>query len=81
MTLTYMYTSKLQRYDLKNLLNGNELASDLSLQFSMKKNVQLKGRGCRKHLALLLKKYKEEDAKALKRWCVFVYASVGVFSS
>ena len=59
----------------------DELASNLSLQFSTEKNVQLKGRGCREHLALLLKKYKEDDTKALKRWCVFVCVSFGVFSS
>jgi hypothetical protein len=29
--------------------------------------VQLTGRGCREHLMLLIKKFKTEDAKALKR--------------
>ena len=47
--------------------------------------MQLKGRGCRECLALLLKKFKEDDAKALKRWCAlvcaFVSVSVGVFPS
>ena len=59
----------------------DELASNLSLQFSTEKNVQLKGRGCKERFTLLLKKYKEEDTKALKRWCVFVCVSFGVFSS
>ena len=35
------------------------------------KMISLKGRGCREHLDLLIKKYKEEDKKALK-WYVAV---------
>ena len=44
----------------------------------MEKNVQLKGKGCKERLALLLKKYKEGDDKALNRWCVFVYVRLCV---
>ena len=55
----------------------DEIAKVLNVWFSTEeKKVELKGRGCREHLALLLKKYKEEDANALKRYvgvieCVF----------
>ena len=45
------------------------IAAKLSVVFSTRddKIISLKGRGCRKRLDLLMKKYKEEDKKALKR--------------
>ena len=56
----------------KKPADWDEIPTTLNAQFLTKeKNMQLKGRGCRQHLVLLLKKYKEEDAKALKR-CVCV---------
>ena len=49
------------------------IAAKLSASFSKKddKIISLKGRGCRERLDLLIKKYKEEDKKALK-WYVAV---------
>ena len=46
------------------------IAAKLSVLFSRKddKSISLKGRGCRERLDLLIKKYKEEDKKALKRY-------------
>lgn len=46
------------------------IAAKLCALFSKKddKMISLKGRGCRERLDLLLKKYKEEDKKALKRY-------------
>lgn len=45
-----------------------DLAEALNSAFSTEeKPVQLKGRGCKDRLDLLLKKYKDEDKKALKR--------------
>ena len=45
-----------------------EIADSLNTQFSADaKEVSLKGRGCKERLQLLLKKYKDEDKKALKR--------------
>ena len=46
------------------------IAARLSALFSKKddKSITLKGRGCRDRLDLLMKKYKEEDKKALKRY-------------
>jgi len=47
---------------------GN-IATKLSAIFSSKeKPVMIKGRACRERLDLLLKKYKEEDVKALRRY-------------
>ena len=44
------------------------IATTLSALFSTDdKPVILKGRGCRKHTDLLIKRFKEEDAKSLKR--------------
>ena len=44
------------------------VASMLSQQFSTDdKPVQLKGRGCKERLELLLKKYNDDDKKALKK--------------
>ena len=43
------------------------LAEALSKSFSTENHVQLKGRGCKERLDLLLKKYKDDDKKALKR--------------
>lgn len=44
------------------------LASTLTEVFQKEGGlVQLTGRGCREHLMLLVKKYKSEEAKALKR--------------
>jgi len=45
-----------------------DVAETLNTSFSTEaKPVQLKGRGCRERMDLLLKKYKEDDKKALKR--------------
>ena len=50
------------------------IAERLSKAFSTDTNkVQLKGRGCRERMERLLDKYKDEDAKALKRLAVLVY--------
>ncbi|KAK3746109.1 hypothetical protein QZH41_015522 [Actinostola sp. cb2023] len=47
----------------------DKLAEPLSKPFSTEKTVvSLKGRGCRERMERLLKKYKEEDAKSLKRY-------------
>ena len=71
------------RYDLRHdLALANEVAvmrpsklpewesvaTKLSIQFSTdEKPVQLKRRGCRERLELLLKKYQEDGKKALKK--------------
>ena len=45
-----------------------DIAKRLSEAFSTEaKQVQLKGRGCRERMDRILDRYKEEDAKALKR--------------
>ena len=45
----------------------NDLVKTLNTSFSTKeKPVQLKGRGCRERMELLLKKYKDDDKKVLK---------------
>ena len=45
-----------------------DLAEARSRSFSTEeKPVQLKGRGCKERMDLLLKKYKDDDKKALKR--------------
>ena len=45
-----------------------DIADALSKSFSTEeKPVQLKGRGCREWMDLLLKKYRDDDKKALKR--------------
>ena len=41
------------------------VAASLTSAFNLTE--PLKGRGCREHLELLVKKYKSEDNKALKR--------------
>ena len=52
----------------QNPADRETIASTLSKVFStIEKSVQLKGRGCKERMELLLRKYKEEDAKALKR--------------
>ena len=49
-------------------LDWSDVAEDLNASFSTdNKPVQLKGRGCRERMDLLLKKYKDDDKKALKR--------------
>ena len=49
------------------------IAERLSKAFSTDTNkVQLKGRGCRERMERLVDKYKEEDAKALKRVAIAV---------
>lgn len=46
----------------------DKIAESLSELFSNdEKKVPLKGRGCRERMDRILKKYKEEDAKSLKR--------------
>ena len=50
-----------------------EVADSLNKLFSTSaKATQLKGRGCKERLFLLLKKYKEEDVRSLKRFDYFV---------
>jgi hypothetical protein len=50
------------------------IAERLSEAFSTDTNkVQLKGRGCRERMERLIDKYKEEDAKALKRLALFLF--------
>lgn len=45
------------------------IASRLSMAFSSEeKTVELKGRGCKDRMGLLLAKYKAEDARNLKRF-------------
>lgn len=45
-----------------------DIAKRLSKVFSTEaKQVELKGRGCRERMDRILDRYKEEDAKALKR--------------
>ena len=49
-------------------VDWDAIAGTLSSAFSTEeKPVELKGRGCRERMDLLLRKYKDEDAKALKR--------------
>ena len=49
-------------------VDWDEIASTLTSSFSTDdKPMVLKGRGCKDRLDLLLKKYKDEDNKALKR--------------
>lgn len=46
----------------------DDIAKRLSEVFSTEvKQVELKGRGCRERMDRILDRYKEEDAKALKR--------------
>ena len=45
--------------------NWDAVAASLTSAFNLTE--PLKGRGCREHLELLVKKYKSEDNKALKR--------------
>ena len=48
------------------------IAERLSTAFSTDtNNVQLKGKGCRERMERLVDKYKEEDARALKRLAVY----------
>lgn len=51
------------------------IAANLSAYFSRRdgKAVSVKGRGCKDRLELLLKKYRQEDRKALKRYVVVNY--------
>ena len=52
----------------QKLQDWDEIAVTLSAAFSSdEKPVQLKARGCREWMDLLLKKYKDEDTKSLKR--------------
>ena len=45
-----------------------DIALNLSLAFSTQNNaVEIKGRACRERLDRLIQKFKNEDAKALKR--------------
>ena len=53
----------------KNAIDWENIAVKLSLLFSSEeKAILIKGRACRERLDLLLMKYREEDAKALKRY-------------
>ena len=48
--------------------NWIDLVEVLSKSFSTEdKPVQLKGRGCKERMDLLIKKYKDDDKKSLKR--------------
>ena len=50
-------------------VDWDTIACTLSSTFSSEdKPVVLKGRGCRERLELLLKKFRDEDRKALKRY-------------
>ena len=48
------------------------IAADLSVLFTKQdgKVVSLKGRGCKDRLDLLVKKYREEDSKALRQYVI-----------
>ena len=49
-------------------VDWSHVAEDLNpLFYTEDKPVQLKGRGCRERMDLLLKKYKDDDKKYLKR--------------
>ena len=52
------------------------VATKLSDIFSSEEMpILLKGRGCRKRLDLLLKKYRDEDTKGLKQYVTYVFIS------
>ena len=54
-----------------------EIAEVLNLKFTTEsREVQLKGRGCKERLFLLIKKYNDEDVRSLKRLCLCVCLSV-----
>ena len=56
---------KLSEWDL--------IAADLSAAFTKQdgwKAVSLKGRGCKDRLDLLIKKYRDDDSKALRRYVI-----------
>ena len=51
-----------------NATEWDQVAKKLSSSFSTpQREVELKGRGCRERMELLVRKYKFEDARALKR--------------
>ena len=57
------------RSRLQNLRDWEEIAVTLNAAFSSDdKPVQLKARGCRERMELLLKKYKDKDTKSLIRY-------------
>lgn len=50
-------------------LDWNSIATNLSKKFSTEeKPIVIKGRACRERLDLLVRKYRDEDTKALKRY-------------
>ena len=52
----------------QNPANWIDLAEALSKSFSTEEEpMQLKGRGCKERMDMLLQKYKDDDKKALKR--------------
>ena len=63
-----------------NATEWDQIANTLSASFSTtQREVEIKGRGCREWMDLLIRKYKVEDARALKRldygticqpWCM-----------
>ena len=49
------------------------IATRLSTLFSTEdKPVELKGRACRERMQLLIEKFKQEDARSLKRYLTFI---------
>ena len=51
-----------------NATEWDQIANTLSAAFSTtQREVEIKGRGCRERMDLLIRKYKVEDARALKR--------------
>ena len=57
-----------------NATEWDEVAKKLSSAFSTpQREVVLKGRECRERLELLIRKYKFEDARALKRLIIVTF--------
>lgn len=52
------------------------VATTLGTLFSTKdKPVVLKGRGCRERMQRLIEKFKQEDARSLKRYLIFILSA------
>lgn len=57
----------------KSLAEWLSVADTLNKRFSTaSKDIALKGRGCKKRIALLVKKFKAEDKRSLKRYTVVI---------
>ena len=53
------------------------IATTLGTLFSTEdKPVALKGRGCRERMQRLIDKFKQEDARSLKRYLIFIFFPV-----